>query len=386
MTALQTINLGTPPAGSDGDAVRTGFAKVNSNVGVLNAQAALTSSTVITAAQALTNAYVGKRVNINLTSAGTINMPAASTCAADQVTLLRNIGMTVVTLTITTGSGDTVALSKLNPGESALMDTDGVHAWNVLMRGRTNSDNEVVNGNCAVNGNTNVAGTLGVAGSTSLTSLNVTGASNLASLSVTGAAAVGSLSSSASGGVAAGTGGVTQNGAGNQKAVLSNGFVFSSATGGINPASDKYVEMYHDGTTAGLAMATGANDWAGIITATAAQKSAGIPLVFGRNSPVVWAYFNGLSTLPASITTFGCTVARLGVGSVRVYLSSVFTFATHMLIIGGIPVSNGTNWVVPQITNFASDGSYVDIGGLATGSGTGSAAELLLSLLILKVR
>ncbi|HDR9153777.1 TPA: hypothetical protein QDB05_000196 [Burkholderia vietnamiensis] len=154
MTALQTINLGTPPAGSDGDAVRTGFAKVNSNVGVLNAQAALTSAAVITAAQALTNAYVGKRVNINLTNAGTINMPAASTCAADSVILLRNIGAAVVTLAIASGSGDTVALSKINPGESAMLDSDGIHTWSVLMRGRTKLDVETFNARPVFAGNT----------------------------------------------------------------------------------------------------------------------------------------------------------------------------------------------------------------------------------------
>ncbi|WP_155623500.1 tail fiber domain-containing protein [Burkholderia vietnamiensis] len=167
MTALQKINLGTAPAGSDGDTARSAFSKVNSNVDVLNTQAALASSAVITAAQALTNAHVGKRVNINLTSAATINMPAASTCAADQVTLLRNIGTTVVTLAIATGSGDTVALSKLNPGESVLMDTDGVHAWSVLMRGRTNGDNEVVNGNETVGGTLSVTGLSAFAGGAS---------------------------------------------------------------------------------------------------------------------------------------------------------------------------------------------------------------------------
>ncbi|MDR8400117.1 hypothetical protein NE850_27790 [Paraburkholderia sp. USG1] len=189
MTALQTVNLGTAPAGSDGDPVRTGFTKANSNVAVLNAQAALTSAAAtITTAQALTAAlHVGKRVNINLASPGTINMPAASTCAADQVTLLRNTGATLVTLAITTGSGDTVALSKLNPGETALMDTDGVHAWTVLMRGRTNSDNETVNGNCAVGGNETVAGALGVTGLTTLTGGASFGASGQATISAAGA-------------------------------------------------------------------------------------------------------------------------------------------------------------------------------------------------------
>lgn len=177
MTSLQTVNLGTAPAGTDGDPVRTGFTKVNSNVAVLNAQVALTgAAATITTAQALTAVlHVGKRVNLNLAAPGTINMPAASTCAADQVVLLRNIGTTIVTLAITTGSGDTVSLSKLNPGETALMDTDGVHAWSVLMRGRTNSDNEVVNGNCTVNGSETVGATLTVTGNTSLANVAATG-------------------------------------------------------------------------------------------------------------------------------------------------------------------------------------------------------------------
>ncbi|CAB3688638.1 hypothetical protein LMG24238_02996 [Paraburkholderia sediminicola] len=166
MTALVKINLGTPPTAEDGDTNRGANAKSNSNVDVLNAQATLTSApAVITAPQALTAAlHIGKRVNISLAAGGVINLPAASTCAADQVTLLRNLGTTVVTLAVTTGSGDSVSLTRLNPGETALMDTDGVHAWSVLMRGRTNSDNETVNGNCTVSGNEIVGGSLSVVG------------------------------------------------------------------------------------------------------------------------------------------------------------------------------------------------------------------------------
>ncbi|MDR5736127.1 tail fiber domain-containing protein [Caballeronia sp. LZ025] len=153
MATLQKVNLGTPPTAVDGDTVRVANTKVNANVDVLNTQIALASAAAtITSAQALTNAHVGKRVNINLASAGTINVPAASTCAADQVIHLRNVGTTVVTLAITAGSGDSVAVSRLNPGESVLMDTDGVHYWGALMRGRSNSDNEVVNGTLSVTG------------------------------------------------------------------------------------------------------------------------------------------------------------------------------------------------------------------------------------------
>lgn len=181
MTSLVKVLLGTAPTGTDGDPVRTGFTKANSNVDVLNAQAALTSAAAsVTTASALTAAlHLGRRVNISLVAAGTVQVPAASTCGADGVILLRNIGATIVTTAITTGSGDNLSLSKLNPGEAALIDTDGVHAWAVLTRGRTNLDNEVVNGALSVGGALTVSGsaTLGArptfAGATAWDSANM---------------------------------------------------------------------------------------------------------------------------------------------------------------------------------------------------------------------
>lgn len=180
MTALQTVNLGTAPAGSDGDPVRAAFTKMNSNTAVLGTQAALTSATALNTAQALTTAHLGKRVNISLSSPGTINLPAASTCAADSVILLRNLGPSVVTLAITSGSGDSVLVSKLNVGETLLTDTDGVHTWSALMRGRTNNDNETVNGNCTVGGNETIGGTLAVTGSLSANGAAFTQSDNTA--------------------------------------------------------------------------------------------------------------------------------------------------------------------------------------------------------------
>ncbi|KVN36797.1 hypothetical protein WJ63_35140 [Burkholderia pyrrocinia] len=160
MAELQKINLGTPPLGRDGDPNRTAHQKMNDNADVLAAQVALTSAPMITTPQTLTSKHVGKRVNISLAKAGAVNLPAASECDADSVILLRNVGMTVVATGSATGSGDTVALSQLNPGESALMDTDGVHAWTPLMRGRTTSDNEAINGNLSVGGSVSVTGTI----------------------------------------------------------------------------------------------------------------------------------------------------------------------------------------------------------------------------------
>lgn len=153
MSLLQKIALGTPPTAVDGDTARGANTKMNSNVDVLNTQTILTSNAaVITAAQALTVAHVGKRVNINLAAAGTINLPTASTCTADSVIHVRNVGATIITLAITAGSGDTIALTTLAAGESAIMDTDGVHAWNCAIRGRSNSTNEVVQGTLLANG------------------------------------------------------------------------------------------------------------------------------------------------------------------------------------------------------------------------------------------
>ncbi|WP_144149337.1 phage tail protein [Paraburkholderia sp. BCC1884] len=164
MTSLQKVVLGTPPAAVDGDTVRVANTKTNANVDVLNAQATLTSAAGITAPSALTAAHIGKRVNIALAAAGAVNMPPANSGSADSVVLVRNIGTTAVSLPAAVGAGDTVALSKLNPGEAALMDTDGVHAWTVVTRGRTNSDNEVVNGTLTTWGTAFLSGGLSVTG------------------------------------------------------------------------------------------------------------------------------------------------------------------------------------------------------------------------------
>ncbi|WP_157638413.1 tail fiber domain-containing protein [Burkholderia ubonensis] len=152
MSDLQKVNQGTAPSGTDGDTVRVGFSKVNANTDVLRTQVALVSGAVITQPQALTSAHIGKRVSINLSSSGTVNLPAANTCPPDGVIALRNVGTTSVALAVSGGSGDTFPLSKLHPGEAALVDTDGLNAWGVLMRGRSQGDSETVDGDLRVMG------------------------------------------------------------------------------------------------------------------------------------------------------------------------------------------------------------------------------------------
>jgi hypothetical protein len=191
MSNLQKVAFGVASDGSQGDTTRAAFTKDNANVDILNAQATLTSfATTITTASALTAAaHLGKRVNINLASPGTINLPAAASCGADGIIQLRNLGATLVTLAIAPSSGDVVALTTLAAGESADMDTDGGHYWGCALRGRTSSPNEVVQGNCTINGNETVVGALTTYGQSTLG--NVTAQGNLsvgATLSVTGPA------------------------------------------------------------------------------------------------------------------------------------------------------------------------------------------------------
>lgn len=180
MGSLQTVAFGAASDGSQGDTTRAAFAKDNANVAVLQAQSALTSfATTLIAPAALTAAqHLGQRVNVNLATAGIIQLPTAASCSADGVILLRNLGTVPVTIAITTGSGDTFPTTVLNALESMLFDTDGIHAWNVLLKGRANSSNETVQGNSVVVGNETVGGTLGVTGNTTLGgTLGVTGAS-----------------------------------------------------------------------------------------------------------------------------------------------------------------------------------------------------------------
>lgn len=149
---MQKISLGTAPEGKDGDTVRTGFTKMNANVDVLATQLPISSGSTITSPQTLTLDHVGKRVSVSLGADGAIGMPPAASCLPDQVILLLNVGTTRATLTTSVGSGDTVGLSALNPGESALMTTDGVHGWNAMLRGRASGNDETVIGKLTVGG------------------------------------------------------------------------------------------------------------------------------------------------------------------------------------------------------------------------------------------
>ncbi|WP_261520019.1 hypothetical protein [Burkholderia multivorans] len=152
MSTLQKINLGTPPRGEDGESTRIGFVKMNANVDVLQAQAAITSAPPIQTTQTLTDAHMGKRVSINLPGGGTVKMKSASSCSADTVVWLVNVGTKPVNISPSDGSGDSVSLSVIGPGEAAVLDTDGIAAWRTLMRGRSAGTSESVSGDFQVGG------------------------------------------------------------------------------------------------------------------------------------------------------------------------------------------------------------------------------------------
>ncbi|WP_331708725.1 hypothetical protein [Pandoraea sputorum] len=158
MAALQKITVGQRDDGKDGDSNRAASLKHNANIDALSGQLPLGSVDVIKVPQVMTNAHLGKRVNINLAVAGTLSLPVAANCPFDSVVLLRNVGATVVTLAPAPGSADTVTLSSLLPGESAVLDTDGVATWSSLIRSRSTADSEATIGSLSVGGNISSGG------------------------------------------------------------------------------------------------------------------------------------------------------------------------------------------------------------------------------------
>ncbi|MBB3260006.1 hypothetical protein F4827_005078 [Paraburkholderia bannensis] len=291
MTALQKVNLGTAPAGTDGDPVRAAFAKVNSNIDVLGAQAALTSATQITAAQGLTVNHIGKRVHINLANAGTINLPALSAVTdQDDVLLLRNLGSTVVTLAAAAGTNDWVGLSKLNPGESALMDAFG-GAWNVLMRGRSRLDNEIVNGTLTIGGG--IAGNLPVSGK-----LNAVNGTNLLLNGSGEFGLIGGWQSGFLGAVSSGTA---------EGTYLSNTAALTAASyAGSNP-----IPM-----AGGVVLTVSGEIYAGGV----GSGSAWFRIVFLNSSGGVITVSPGVAATPGAGWTFGSYTATTPTGTASVYV------------------------------------------------------------------
>ncbi|CAD6536439.1 hypothetical protein LMG27952_03149 [Paraburkholderia hiiakae] len=175
MTALQKVNLGTAPTGTDGDTVRTANVKANANVDVLTTQAILTSSSP-NAVRDLTAADMGKRINFTPTSAASSHFPAANTTGADQIVSVHNLSTAYdVTMAIAVGSGDAApTIVVVKPGELLTWETDGVSAWRTI--GRKKAFDEVVQGKLSVAGALTASGSATVGGTLSVTGALTAGA------------------------------------------------------------------------------------------------------------------------------------------------------------------------------------------------------------------
>ncbi|WP_338156744.1 tail fiber domain-containing protein [Burkholderia multivorans] len=148
MPTLQKINLGTPPAGKDGESTRAGFVKMNANVDVLSMLVAL-GYALITDNTTLTPDQVGTRYGINIADPGkSITIPLASSVPVNACLQFFNVGSAV---TVATQGNDGTQIRTLNKGDWATYISDGVKYWHVAERGKMLSD-EIVGGNLTVGG------------------------------------------------------------------------------------------------------------------------------------------------------------------------------------------------------------------------------------------
>lgn len=171
MPTLQKINLGTPPAGKDGESTRAGFVKMNANVDVLSMLVAL-GYALITDNTTLTPAQVGTRYGINIADPGkSIAIPLASSVSVNACLQFFNVGSAV---TISTQGNDGTQIRTLNKGDWATYISDGVKYWHVAERGKMLSD-EIVGGNLTVGGRVLVGG----AADDGSTALQVKGAASI---------------------------------------------------------------------------------------------------------------------------------------------------------------------------------------------------------------
>ncbi|MEY8174043.1 hypothetical protein [Burkholderia multivorans] len=384
MPTLQKINLGTPPAGKDGDSTRAGFVKMNANIDVINTCVAL-GYELITDSTTLKPAQVGTRYGINIADQGkSITIPLASSVSVNACLHFFNAGSPV---TIAPQGSDGTQIGTLNKGDWATYVSDGAKYWHVAERGKMLWD-ETVGGNLTVGGRVLVGGAADD-GSTALQVKGTASISKFTSRPNFGGNVPwdsGNFKPDQYNGTYKSIGGAVVAQSGSAASFLSSGFVFSSATGGALP-TDKYAEVFHDGASAGVAVNYGDGDWQPLIAANVDQKRAGVPVSLGgRNIPVVWAYWSGNTESAGAGTAFNCSATYLGVGRLRIYLAAPFAFATHMIFVNGMPVSNGTNWAFPAMTSNAGDGGYIDVGFVISGGGAGSAVGGMIQVLIVKVR
>jgi hypothetical protein len=257
------------------------------------------------------------------------------------------------------------------PQWAAFVDSNKVYCI-----GRYNSSGVYVDSPVAVNWTTGAVAFKDVTATTVTTS----GAINAATVSTTGGIAAGAAGISTSGTVKSGPG------PGGPTSYVTPTAIFATKTGNTG-TNDQFTEMWHDGTTGGLWINGGSSALSkGLLTATASQISSGVPQIFGKNVPVLHACWAGSTAQPNSPQiAIGCSAAWLTTGTLRIYLTTAFGWATHSIHVSGPRVSNGTNYLFPVMAGNAGDGSYIDITLQISGNGAGTSQEGQIQLTVFKV-
>ncbi|OXI29600.1 tail fiber domain-containing protein [Burkholderia aenigmatica] len=166
MPQLQKINLGTPPAGVDGDTVRSALAKVNANTDVLTACVAL-GYAILADSTTLEPGQVGAHFGVNCADLGkVIKLPLASSVSINACVHIFNVAQPV---TVGMQGNNGTQVTVLNRGDWVKYISDGVTYWHVAARGRMLWDETVggsltVGGGVTVNLDATVKGNLRVGG------------------------------------------------------------------------------------------------------------------------------------------------------------------------------------------------------------------------------
>lgn len=419
MMTLQTINLGNPPDGSGGDTVRSGNAKVNANTAVLDACVSI-GYQVLGANKTLALADVGTRIGLYFQQAGgTVVLPLANTVRQNGVIHFFNVGAQAVNIGLQGSDGSQI--SKIGAGDWVEYVSDANAYWHVVGRGRLTVD-EVIGGALTTVGSITSGGLL-TAPNVLTTTIDASGSGGQVRAVQGGYGAIlrndgfavylmstdknnamggfnalrpfwwnlvtGQVTIAGDGAKTTIGGGLTVNGQilAPEGTAQAPGISFQNegaSDTGIFHVGEGVVGMSSNGTEVVRYSPSGA------AFAARPTLAGNIPWDTGNlPKPITTkAFFSGSTASLANATVQGCGWTYQSAGRVRItFTGSIrYSAATDSLVISGISVSNGTNWCVPAILGIATDGSYVDIGALPTGNGSGGTPEMILSLTVLTVR
>lgn len=419
MTTLQTISLGNAPDGSGGDTVRSANAKVNANSAILDACVTL-GYQIVSANKTLAATDAGSRFGLVFQAAGGIVvLPLANSVRQNGIVHFFNIGAQAVNIGFQ--ASDAAQITRVNAGDWVQYASDGNAFWHVVARGRLTWD-EVIGGALTTAGSITSGGLL-TAPNVLATTIDASGSGGQIRAVQGGYGAIlrndgfavylmSTDKNNAMGGFNAlrpfwwnlVTGQVTIAGDGAKTtiggALTVNGQILAPEGTAQAPgisfqnegASDTGIFHVGEGV---VGMSSNGTE---IVRYTQSGASFSARPTFSGNVPwdtgnlpkpiTTKAFFSGSTASLANATVQGCGWTYQSAGRVRITFTGSIrhSAATDSLVISGISVSNGTNWCVPAILGIATDGSYVDIGALPTGNGSGGTPEMILSLTVLTVR